>query len=473
MIPITSEAYKLIHDGALALSYVEAAGMRIDTDYIKRTVIKTKKRITKITKNMQSDSVYKTWKKRYGSDTNMGSREQLGDILFNVLKLPCNFRTGSGKPQANETALATIDLPFVKQFVKVEKLKKATGTYLEAILRETNSDGYMHPFFNLHLALTYRSSSDHPNFQNIPVRNPKIAKLIRRCFIARDNHQIIEVDYSGAEIACATCYHKDPVMIRYIKTDPGRLHTDMATQIFKLTKEEMTANVGDENDAKRIKDIRYCGKNMFVFPEFYGDFYINCAKSLWEAVNKMQLKTRAGLSLHEYLKSQGILKLGKCDLEQDPRKHTFELHLKEVENDFWNNRFKVYGQWKKEWWDEYQSQGYFDTLTGFRIRGIMRRNEVINYPVQGSAFHWLLWSLIRIQKMLLKYNMKSLIIGQIHDSIVGDVHGKEKQNYLEIVQQVMTIDIRKHWKWINVPLSVEAEVAPVGGTWYDKQKVNL
>ena len=116
---------------------------------------------------------------------------------------------------------------------------------------------------------------------------------------------------------------------------------------------------------------------------------------------------------------------------------------------------------------------YFDTLTGFRIEGLYKRNEVINYPVQGSAFHWLLWSLIRIQKLLKKYKMKSLLVGQIHDSIVGDVHKKELRDYLDIVKQVMTIDVRKHWEWIIVPLRIEAEVAPVGGSWFDKKEVKI
>ena len=69
--------------------------------------------------------------------------------------------------------------------------------------------------------------------------------------------------------------------------------------------------------------------------------------------------------------------------------------------------------------------------------------------------------------------MKSLIVGQIHDSIVGDVHRKERRNYLEICKQVMTIDVRKHWPWIIVPLSIEAEVAPVGGSWYEKKEVKI
>lgn len=460
MRPITDEGRKLLHEGCIALSQVEANGIRIDIDYLKRAISHTKKRIEKITLQMKDDKIFKLWRRRFGDQTNINSREQLGKILFTVMDYPCTAHTKTGKPKVDEAALDTIDLPFVKKFIKLGKLKKAKTTYLEGILKET-IDELLHPFFNLNLAQTFRSSSDSPNFQNIPVRDPATAKLVRRAFIARHNHQIVEVDYGGVEIACAACYHKDPRMIKYIQTDSGMLHTDMAGRCFKLPKKQIT------------KDTRYCGKNMFVFPEFYGDYYIHCAENLWKAISQLKLKTKDGRDLYSHLEADGILELGDCDPQQDPRDRTFEKHIQEVEDDFWNRRFKVYGQWKKDWFQAYLRKGYFDTLTGFRIEGLMKRNEVINYPVQGSAFHWLLWSLIRIQKQLKKYKMKSLIVGQIHDSIVGDVHRKERQNYLEITQQVMTVDIRKHWPWIIVPLNIDAEVAPVGGSWYEKKKVKI
>ena len=69
--------------------------------------------------------------------------------------------------------------------------------------------------------------------------------------------------------------------------------------------------------------------------------------------------------------------------------------------------------------------------------------------------------------------MRTLIVGQIHDSIVSDVYHKELKNYLEIAKQVMTIEVRKHWKWINVPLSVEAEVTPINGNWYEKKEMKI
>jgi DNA polymerase-1 len=473
MIPTTDEGYKLFHEGAIALSQVEDNGIKIDTDYLQSAIKKTEDEIKNVTTGMKKDKIFKIWRKQFGSKTNIGSNEQLGKVLFDTMGYECIAKTKTGRHQVDASVLIALDLPFTSDFLRLEKLKKAKTTYLQGILRAT-TNGFLHPFFNLHTVSTMRGSSSDPNFQNMPVRDPEFAELIRQAFIARKNHRIVETDYSGAEIGCAACYHLDPVMIKYIKKNPGKLHTDMAMQLYKLSRKELTPQDKDDKaEVKRAKDIRYCSKNKFVFPEFYGDWYMSCAKSLWEAIAEMKLHRIDGYDLYSHLETEGILELGDCNPKEEPRKRTFEKHLKDVEDDFWDRRFKVYGQWKKDWFNAYLKNGYIDLLTGFRLEGIMSRKETINYPVQGAAFHWLLWSLIRIQKKLNKYKMKSLIVGQIHDSIVADVHKKEMKNYLEIVKQVMTIDVRKHWPWIIVPLSIEAEATPVGGNWFQKKEVSV
>ena len=157
-----------------------------------------------------------------------------------------------------------------------------------------------------------------------------------------------------------------------------------------------------------------------------------------------------------------------------PRVGTFEHHMKAVESDFWNNRFGEYGEWKKDWYNKYQKKGYFDTLTGFRIRGIMGKNDVINYPVQGAAFHCLLWSLTELQlRQLKKHKMQTKIVGQIHDSIVADVPIEEVADYIALARDVMCERVRKWAPWLIVPLDIEAEVTPEGGTWADKKEVGF
>jgi DNA polymerase-1 len=462
----TKDAYDLFHQGTLTLAEIEGNGMRIDTHYLKETIKKIDKKIVHLSEKIKKDEVFKVWKKTFGAETNLGSHDQLATVLFDKMKYKCEVLTEKGKPKTDETVLDNLNIPFVKDYRKISKLKKARSTNLLGIQKET-VNGFLHPFFSLNTVQTFRSSSEKPNFQNIPVRDPEIKELVRRAFVARPNHRIIENDYSGAEIGSATCYHHDPTMIHYIETEPGKLHTDMASKCFLLSIKEV------EKDAKEKGHIRYAGKNMFVFPQFYGDTYIHCAKNLWEAISQLKLKTANGESLKEHLKSKGITKLGKCIYDSKPLRGTFEAHLQKVEYDFWNKRFKVYNQWKIDWWREYQKRGKFRMLTGFEVSGFLKRNEVINYPIQGTAFHWLLWSLIQIQKLLRKYKMRTKLTGQIHDSIVADVYKKEVKDYLEIVKQVMTIDIRKHWRWIIIPLRVEAEASPIGGSWYEKEEIRI
>jgi DNA polymerase-1 len=455
------QGYRLLHDGCVALAQVESNGIRVDTDYLEKAIVDTGTRIKELADELKHYRVYKLWQKTYGSKTNLGSREQLGKVLFEVMEYPCLSYTKGGRAKADEVNLKSTGLKFVETYLRLEKLKKARGTYLRNILRES-VDGFLHPNFPLHLVQSYRGSSDSPNFQNIPVRDPEIKNLVRRAFIAREDHQIVEIDFKGAEICCAACYHKDPRMIKYIENPKLDMHRDMAAEIYKLKRSLVTG------------PTRHVGKNRFVFPEFYGDWYKSRAPDLWNAIDEMNLTVKGtDFDLYSHLESMGIYELGACHPEQEPVDGTFEKHIQNIEHDFWNKRFRVYNKWKKDWWKDYQKYGYFRTLTGFIIEGNLDRKQVINYPIQGSAFHWLLWCLIRIQKLMMRYKMRSLLVGQIHDSIVGDIHKRERRDYLNIVKQVIHEDLRKHWPWIIVPVTVEVEVAPVNGSWLDKKEVTI
>lgn len=336
--------------------------------------------------------------------------------------------------------------------VRIEHLKRKTDVY------DIEVEG-CHNFIANEICV--HNSSDSPNFQNYPVRDKEISKIIRSCFIASPESVLVENDFKGIEVAISAAYHHDENFISYITTPGKDMHRDMAAQIYKLDPKEVT------------KDTRYGSKNMFVFPQFYGDYYIACAKNMWEWIGRGKLKTVSGIPLYEHLKEQGITGLGKLDPEQKPRPGTFEHHLKEVEDDFWNNRFRAYGQWRRDWYNSYLKKGYFDLLTGFRIEGCFNRKQVCNFPIQGAAFHCLLWSLIRIQKILNKRGMKSKIVGQIHDSLIGDVRIDELQEYLSIVEQVTTVDLREHYEWLVVPPEIEYEIAPEDSSWFDKAEIKF
>lgn len=464
MIPYKKSAYKLFHEGALALAEVQQNGIKIDTDYLKKTIKKTNQKIKHLEAEQKKSEVAKTWKKVYKRNLNFDSNDQLGKVLFDHMKIEPPALTPTGKYKTDEKSLKAIDHSFVKNQLKIRKLKKILSTYLIGFQKET-VNGLMHPFFNLHVAKTFRSSSTSPNFQNIPKRDKEAQKITRTAIIAREGHNLVEIDYSGLEVMIAATYHKDPVMIEYLSDPTKDMHRDMAMECYKLSEKQVS------------KEIRFYGKNNFVFPQFYGSSHVHCAKNLWESIGSADLKINNEIPLKTHLIKKGITELGDCfsinKYDKQP-KNTFVRHIQEVQQRFWGDRFKVYAEWKNKWYKKYLKRGWMLTKTGFICQGYLKRNQIINYPVQGSAFHCLLWSLTQmVKKELKKRKMKSLIVGQIHDSILGDVPHEELNEYLVLINDVTTNKLVKKWKWINVPLEVEAEVCPVGGSWADKKEMEI
>ena len=208
MHPASPKAYDLLHQGVCALAQVESNGIRVDADYLHNTRDKVAKDIKQMEHELRDDEVYSNWRKAFGSKLNLGSRPQLATVLYDVMGFECKHLTDNGNPSTSEAAveLIAMEVPFVRKLLRVDKFKKLQGTYLKGLLREVEGE-YLHPFFNLHIPITYRGSCDSPNFQNIPIRDPEISKLIRRAFISRKNHQLVEIDFSGVEVRVAACYN--------------------------------------------------------------------------------------------------------------------------------------------------------------------------------------------------------------------------------------------------------------------------
>jgi DNA polymerase-1 len=470
MKPVTKDAVELFLQGTLALSKVESNGILIDQSYLKRTLYKTAKEIKQLETELREDQIFTIWKKRFGSKQQLGSHQQLEVVIFDELGHKRTGRvTTKGQNKADQSAFEFVDIPFVKKYFKCEKLKKARGTYLLGIEREM-VNGRIHPFSNLHIAVSLRSSMDRPSFQNFPIRDPLQAELIRRCVIAPKGYRVGEVDISGNEVRWSAVYHGDPKMIQYITDPTTDMHRDMAMECYLLDKHEVS------------KMTRYVAKNRFVFPQFYGSWWYECAKSMWEAIDLYSLKTEKGeISLRKHLKKKGIKALGepkgmvgkKISGRLETEKGTFMEHLRLVQEAFWGERFKVYAQWKIDWWEKFCERGWFRYKTGFIGSGLLDRKQTCNYPVQGSAFHGELWSMIQLQNWLEKKKMKTKIIAQIHDSIIMYLHHSEIDDVLAKAKEIMTKKLLEHWTYINVPFEIEAEVAPKGGSWHDKNPYTI
>jgi len=454
----TPAAYELIHKGALALARAERAGIRIDIPYCQQQKKVLTKQVTELTKQVTESKFYHRWRHIYGDKTNIDSNNQLSHILYKVMKIEAPKQTESGQGSTDEDTLSQIDIPELKIILEIRKLKKLRDTYLDAFERE-NYEGYIHPFFNLHTVKTFRSSSDSPNFQNIPKRDKEAMTICRRALYPRPGHQLIEADFSGLEVSISTCYHRDPVMLAYLNNKKSDMHLDMAKQIFiyEVLNKAIPSNYR----------MRQASKNGFVFPQFYGDWYRNNAVGICEWVQLPQGKWKKGMGMEmedgshiaDHFISVGI----KCFDD-------FVEHLKGVEDDFWNNRFKVYKQWKDAWVAKYQAKGSFAMFTGFTCSGVMRRNEVINYPVQGAASHCKLWSLIELDRIMLAEKWDTYILGEIHDSILFDVLPEELDHVKDTILRVTCKDLPAAWKWITVPLNVEIDVYDVDAPWVPRDK---
>jgi DNA polymerase I len=447
--PSTPDAYRLMMEGTQALTDVEANGMRVDVSYLNRMIEETGDKIKSVERELMEDEIYETWQKTYGDKANLGSRQQLGKILFDVLKIKPDansLTTTTKRPKVDIEALERINIPFIKKLVSVEKLKKLRSTYLVGILREVDDDGFVHPFFNLHLVVTQRSSSSNPNFQNIPKREEGIAKIIRKAFICRsDDYVMVEIDYGALEFRGCGSFWQDPSMIEYASNPELDIHRDMAAECYLLD----TDNVS--------KLARTFAKNQFVFPILYGSYYVKCAKALWDMIGRADIKTQEGVSLYKHLEDHGVF-----------NQEDFERHIRSVEDSF-NRRFSHWSKQKEVWWNDYVKRGWFPMSTGFICSGIYSRNFLMNAPIQGPSFHCLLWSLIQINKWLKKNNMKSMVVGQIHDSIKIDAHKSELDDVLATSKRIMTKDIRKHWDWILTPLTIETELSETD--WYSMKAI--
>lgn len=475
---VTDEALRLLHEGSECLSRIEAAGVRVNVDYLESTITKTQEAIKELENRMRADEVYKVWRKAFGDRTKLGGREQLATVLFDKMKYQPKEFTATGRAKADKDALDDIDLPFVRDFCQVENLKKTMGTYLFGIKREMLKHGkyhwYVHPIYNLHTTSTYRSSCDNPNFQNVPKRNPEMAKKIRPCYMPHPGHHMVEFDFSQLEVRVSVGYNLDQVLMKYVTDPTTDMHRDVAMQLFKIDPKEYAKH----KDYFK-KTVRDSAKNQFVFPEFYGSVFFNCAANIWKMMLRRDYRFgEKGRPMVEHLRDCGITGLGEkvSHWEGDQKGRiqttagTFIDHCRKVEEDFWQKRFRTYTLWKQRWFEKYQRDGGFSMFTGFAVNTVLSRNDVINYPIQGSAFHCLLWCLIMIDKWLRRYKMRSRIIGEIHDSMILSVHPAELQDVLNFCYKTMTKDLLKHWRWINVPLEAEADVGPVDGHWLETKE---
>lgn len=443
-----------MHEGTLALARAERQGIRVDLDYCERKKEHLTKKIQHHNKRLEQTKLYQLWHKIYKGKTNIHSNQQLARVLYKAMKITPPKLTESGEGSTDEAALSQIDEPGLQWILKIRKLNKIRDTYLAAFTRD-QYQGYLHPSFELHNVRTYRSSSSNPNFQNIPKRDKEAMRICRRALLPRPGHQLLEADFASIEVMISACYHKDPTMLKYLKDKKSDMHLDMARQIFIL----------DELDRSKAAHalLRQAAKNGFVFPQFYGDYYANNAASLCDWVKLNQngawkpgsgITLPGGIPMADHFRDRGIKSYQQ-----------FLDHMKGVEDDFWGNRFRVYSNWRESWVSKYRKKGQLQMLTGFECSGELKRNEIINYPIQGTAFHCLLFAFIELDKIRMEEGWKSALIGQIHDSIIMDIDPEERDHISNVLKTIVKEALPKAWPWIIVPLDIDLDAYEVDAAW--------
>ena len=458
--PHTKEAYELFHKGVLAFARAEQQGMRIDVEYCQRKKDHLTRKVERAKAHLVESEFVREWTGAVGKHkVNLNSNPQLSHFLYKTKKIqPAKFTT-TGQGSTDEEALSQLGIPEVEKILEMRKLQKIRDTYLDAFVREQVS-GAIHPFFNLHIAESFRSSSDRPNFQNIPKRDKEAMKICRSAIFPRLGHQTLSVDFGGIEVRVACCETKDEKLIYDVIH--GDMHLDMAVECFML----------DSLDKRHPGEgiLRQGAKNSFVFPEFYGDYYLNCVHGLlkWAGTGYLKDDTPALVHLHD----RKLIRLNKKGEITDYSK--FTEHIKRIEDLFWNDRYKTYTAWKKRIWQRYQKNGYVDLMTGFRAGGVMKRNEVLNRPIQGPAFHCLLWSFIELDRLAYEVEKwDSKPVGQVHDEVTLDVLPEELDYIARSVKRVTCKDLPDAWDWIILPLEVDAGLAGVDESWADIKNFDL
>ncbi len=445
-----TEANNQFQDGLLSMMELEQTGMNIDISYCKQKRKELIEEIKTLKKEIISSKEGKIWSTLYSQTLNLNSQQQLSRLLFNELKIKPIKMTDNDNPSTDAEVLEKIKLPFVKKLIRMRKLEKYLTTYLEGFMRET-VNGVVRPFYHLNTARSYRSSSSRPNGQNIPVRDEEARKLIRDALMPSPGRQLLDTDFKSLEVGIAACVTKDPQLITYMKDPATDMHRDMCMELYMLLEPEVS------------KEARYSAKSDFVFPEFYGDWYEKCAVSLWEDLTVFNLKIKdTDIPIKEHLRLKGIRKLS-----------TFIDHVQKVEDDFWNNRFKIYNQWKIDQWEQYQKLGYIDLVTGFRCEEIMDKNACLNRPIQGPAFHCLLFTLKQLLELKYENDWKTRFCMQIHDNLVQDVFPPELKDLINETDHIVKVELPKAFPWIIIPLSVEYELAPIDASWYHKKEMTI
>lgn len=392
------------------LSSMEREGIRVDTDVLANLSCRFAEQATEAEKSIYESA---------GVTFNIASPKQLGEVLFDRLKLDAKAKkTKTGQYSTNEETLSKLagKHPIIDHILDFREVQKLKSTYVDALPLLINPQtGRIHTDFNQAVASTGRLSSANPNLQNIPIRTEK-GREIRSAFVPRsEEYTLLSADYSQVELRIIAALSQEENMIEAFRSGID-IHTSTAARLYGISTSEVTRE--QRSNAKTVN---------------FGIIYGISAFGLSQRVNIS--RTEAAEIIESYFVSYPNIKKYMTDSVQFAKEH-----------------------------------GYVKTISGrrrylkdinsanFTVRGFAERNA-INAPIQGSAADIIKKAMIDIQKGIETRNLKSKMILQVHDELVFDCHLDETEVLKELVRERMENAVK-----LSVPLEVEMNT---GKNWLE------
>lgn len=343
-----------------------------------------------------------------GQSFNLQSPKQLAEIFYQKMQLPILSKTPSGQPSTAEDVLQTLaenyELPAI--ILEHRQLSKLVSTYLEALPKRVHErTGRVHTTYNQAVTSTGRLSSSDPNLQNIPIRKEE-GRMIRRAFIAKEDHLLITADYSQIELRIMAHLSEDPLLIKAFNNNHD-IHQATASEIFNVPLESVT------------KDQRRHAKSI-NFGLIYGMSSFGLAKQL--NISRSDAQTYIDRYFEKYA---GVLSYMEKTKQQA------------------------------------HAQGYVETLLGRRLylpeiqsknMGRVKAAErtAINAPMQGTAADLIKKAMIDIHAWLKSHpEIRAHMMMQVHDELVFEVHHDDIEKFEPVLKRMM-----EHAFTLHVPLMV-------------------
>lgn len=370
---------------------MEYEGIKIDVDFLHEY----SKELEKQAKTSE-ESVYK----QAGVRFNLSSPKQLGEVLFDKLKLdPSAKKTKTGQYQTGEDVLLKLAAKgntIADDILAYRELTKLKSTYVDALPQLINrKTGRVHTTYGQAVAVTGRLQSNNPNLQNIPVRTER-GKEVRKAFIPRDDkHILLSADYSQIELRIVASISSDKNMCEGFKKGTD-IHTATAARVYNVAEKDVT------------KEMRYKAKSV-NFGIIYGQGAFGLADNLGIS------RTEAKEIIDNYKKEFPGIQKYMDDTINFAREHGYVQTL----------------MGRKRWLRDINS-------ANFTVRSFAERNA-INSPIQGTAADMIKLAMQKVHAAMKKANMKSKMLLQVHDELVFDALRSEVKELKPLIIENMQI----------------------------------